>query len=266
MIDEEVCLLSNERVAEDMYLARLEAPAIAARVAPGQFVNLRVSQYWSPFLRLPLSACAADPKSGTLEVLYEDMGPKSRALSRLRPGERTQCLGPLGKGFWAPERGQRAVLVGGGIGLPPLLFWGRTLRRRGWEVVLLAGARRAGKHLPQALLEGAAAPVRRATDDGSLGHHGLVTELLKEELEKGAKSAVYTCGPHAMMRAVARLCQERQVPCQAALEEYMACGIGICVGCVVRVKTAEGESPYAQYRRICVDGPVLDASRVCWEG
>ena len=264
MIDERVQLLANDLVADDFYMARWQAPHIAARAEPGQFVNIEVASGAAPLLRIPLSVCAADPQAGLIDVLYEDMGPKSRALSRLAPGVQTQCLGPLGRGFRPPVEGVSAILVGGGIGVPPMLYWGSVLRRRGVRVVLLVGARNRGKHLPKPLLSSAADTVRRATDDGSLGHAGLVTELLRRELGDSGSHQVYCCGPQGMMRAVASLCLEIDVPCQVSLEEYMACGIGICVGCAVELEAAEDDSDYSRYARICVDGPVFDARRVKW--
>ncbi len=264
-MDERADLLANDEVAEDFYLARLRAPHIAVEAEPGQFVNVEVSAGYSPLLRMPLSVCAVDEVAGTVDLLYEAVGPKSRALSLRRSGEHVRCLGPLGKGFAPPEIGAKTVLVGGGIGVPPMMFWGRSLLQQGFEVCLVVGARSAAKHLPDELLHDAVPRVRRASDDGSLGHHGLVTDLLREELAEGGSYAVFTCGPHAMMAAVVSICLEGDVPCQVSLEEYMACGIGICVGCTVRVEQVEGASAYADYSRICVDGPVFDAKRISWE-
>ena len=267
MKDETGKVLFNLEVAEDFYLLRLAVPHIAAGVVPGQFVEVRVSSNFSPFLRIPLSICKTDPVAGTIDLLYEDMGAKSRALSLQRSGCEIACLGPLGHGFKVPAADRAAILVGGGIGTPPLLFLGEELRRASRQVALLVGARSANKHLPDNLLNAAAGEVQKATDDGSNGHHGLVTDLLKEKLATGKKYTVYTCGPHAMMAAVAAICREARVSCQASLEEYMACGFGVCVGCVVEVTLPEHESlasPYLQYSRICVDGPVFDAQRVCW--
>lgn len=266
MIDELVELLANDEVAADFYLARMQAPHIAARAEPGQFVNIQVSTSITPLLRIPLSVCALDPEAGWIEVLYEDMGAKSHVLSGLGPGVQMRCLGPLGKGFASPPIGTHALLVGGGIGVPPMLYWGLTLGRQDYRVSLLVGARNRAKHLPDGLLTPAATVVRRATDDGSLGHAGLITDLVRQELAADGEHAVYCCGPHAMMQAVAALCSEFAVPCQVSLEEYMACGIGICVGCAVELQRQEGAagSDYTRYGRICIDGPVFDARRVKW--
>lgn len=267
MLDERGRIQSNDEIAEDFYLARVEAPRIAAIAAPGQFVNLQVSQTGSPFLRVPLSLCGTNAAAGTIDLLYEDMGPKTRALSQLPVASSVACLGPLGNGFNLSDVERQAILVGGGIGIPPLLFLGDELKKAGHSNVhLVVGARYAAKHLPDAMLT-TTTKISKATDDGSLGHHGLVTELVQQALAADGEKSVYTCGPHAMMKAVAALCSEYEVACQASLEEYMACGYGVCVGCVVPLAPeVQSESPYGHYSRICVDGPVFDAQRVCWEG
>jgi dihydroorotate dehydrogenase electron transfer subunit len=270
MQDVEAQLRLNRTVADDFYQARLYAPSIADRAKPGQFVEVQVNAGTDPFLRLPLSICAVDTAAGTVDVLYEAVGPKSRALSDVAVGASLALMGPLGKrGFSPPASGRRAVLVGGGIGIPPLLFFGKSLLDSGYaeEVVLLAGARNAGKHLSDDLMRPSASRWERCSDDGSMGHKGLVTDLLSTELD-GADCEVFTCGPHPMMAAVAALCSARDVACQASLEEYMACGYGVCVGCVIEVRpSGGGEAPaYEKYSRVCVDGPVFDAHRVNWGG
>ena len=264
MIDEPARLVSNREVAADFYWARLNAPRIAARIEPGQFVNIQVGAGGAPLLRLPLSVSGADRKAGSIEVLFEEVGPKTRALSQLGPDAVMPTLGPLGKGFAPPPAGVRVALVGGGIGVPPLLYWGLELRQRAHPTALLVGARTADKHLPRELLAPAADVVCCATDDGSLGHAGLVTDLLQRELAENGPGAVYCCGPHGMMQAVAAICLAAQVPCQVSLEEYMACGIGICVGCAVALKTEKGDSDYGRYGRVCVDGPAFDVRQIQW--
>ena len=267
MLDESCQIQTNDEIADGFYLAKIAAPSIASIALPGQFVNVKVHQYTSPFLRVPLSICSRDVEAGTIDLLYEDMGPKTHALSRLPAASTIECLGPLGNGFVFNDLLGQAILVGGGIGIPPLLFLGEELSKAGKDNThLVVGARYAAKHLPHALLTAAVANVSKTTDDGSLGHHGLVTELLQPILAEDGVKRVYTCGPHAMMKAVATLCQEYDVTCQASLEEYMACGFGVCVGCVVPLSPEiRSESPYGHYSRVCIDGPVFDAQHVCWE-
>ena len=267
--DEQAQVEGTEEVADAVFVTRLHSPVIAQQVDPGQFVQIRVREESTPLLRIPLSVAAANEQEGTIDVMYEVVGPKTGVLSRLSKAESVACLGPLGNSFPAPRPDQTAVLIGGGVGLPPLLFFGHTLIGRGREVVeLLVGARTAGKHLSQDRLLLAASTVAVSTDDGSEGHSGLVTDLLEQRLADSTAGdfIVYTCGPHPMMRAVAAICARSQVPCFASLEEYMACGYGVCVGCVVETQACDSDrSEYERYSRICVDGPVYDAASIIWD-
>jgi len=196
--------------------------------------------------------------------LLEDVGPGTRRLCRLRAGEEVWALGPLGRGFAAPAEGRRAILVGGGAGIAPLAILQDTLQIRdalqdtlgdtlarhpgAAETVVLLGFRDSAHAQGATLLQGA----RIATDDGTVGHRGLVTELLARELDEDSGAVVYACGPAPMLEAVRALCAARGVPAQLALESGMACGFGACFGCVV--PTRDGG-----YVRVCVEGPVLDA-------
>ena len=183
----------------------------------------------------------AEPTELVLEFLLEAIGPGTARLAELRPGDGLNVLGPLGVGFSPPDSGQRPVLCGGGIGVAPLAGWEDELERP----TTLLGFRDA-EHAPAASLF---AGPRVATDDGSVGHYGLVTELLAREIDP--RAVVYACGPPPMLEAVRALCGERDVPAQLALETGMACGYGACFGCAVA--TREG------YVRLCLEGPVMDA-------
>ncbi len=186
--------------------------------------------------------------------MFEDVGPATARLCELEPGDELWLIGPLGIGFTRARRtAARALLAGGGIGIPPLAAWARVLAADGIAAQALLGFRDAHHAAGAELLD--AAPVTVATDDGSVGHHGLVTDLLGAALDEDAEATVYACGPPAMLEAVRALCAARGVPAQLALEAGMACGFGACYGCVVPVR--EGG-----YLRLCVDGPVLDAERI----
>jgi dihydroorotate dehydrogenase electron transfer subunit len=263
-VDEQAAVISNSQVASGFWCARVLAPRIAAAGQPGQFVQLRLNAGREPFLRLPLSLGGVDADAGWVEVIYQVRGAKTTVLAALTPGSALSCLGPLGRGFSVPPASTPVVLVGGGIGVPPLLFLGQRLRQLGHQPQLLVGARGRAFHLPAARLQAAAATVLLATDDGSLGHHGLVTALLAERLTQVPGATVCACGPEAMLAAVARLCEHRQVACQVSLEAYMACGIGVCMGCAVAMRVAPDRDPYDRYQRVCVDGPVFDSAAVDW--
>ena len=198
-----------------------------------------------PFLPRAFSVLRAG--AGELQFLIEDVGPGTRRLCELEPGERLLLVGPLGNGFAPPREGRAPLLVGGGVGIAPLAIWQDEL---GGQADHAARVPRRGAR-PR---RGAARQTPTvATDDGSVGHHGLVTELLEDELDdRGDEVEVYACGPPAMLEAVRAICTDRSVPAQLALESGMACGFGACFGCVV--PTNDG------YVRLCVDGPVLDAA------
>ncbi len=193
---------------------------------------------------------AATARGPRLEFMLEAVGPGTERLCELRPGDGLHVTGPLGIGFTAPPEGRRALLCGGGVGTAPLAIWQDELLARGEPAPALLGFRDAD-HAPGATLLHNA---RVATDDGSHGHHGLVTDLLADELATDA-AVVYACGPPAMLEAVRALCERRAVPCQLALESGMACGFGACFGCVVPLRAGG-------YLRLCVDGPVLDGARL----
>jgi dihydroorotate dehydrogenase electron transfer subunit len=223
------------------------------RPQAGQFYMLSAAERWGggegerPFLPRAFSVLRAPQDTDELQFMIEDVGPGTRRLCELRSGSRLSIVGPLGIGFAPPRAARRPVLVGGGVGIAPLAIWQDQLD---WEATVLLGFRDAA-HAPGAeLLAGA----RVATDDGSVGHRGLVTDLLEAEIDRDPRLEVYACGPPAMLEAVRGLCAERDVPAQLALESGMACGFGACFGCVV--PTVDG------YVRICVDGPVIDAERL----
>ncbi|MGZ8650059.1 MAG: dihydroorotate dehydrogenase electron transfer subunit [Solirubrobacteraceae bacterium] len=228
---------------------------------PGQFYMLAAAERWGggaderPFLPRAFSVLRHHA-DGTLDFLLEEVGPGTVRLAELRPGDGLWLLGPLGAGFRAPEEGRRPLLVGGGVGIAPLAIWQDVLTRSSRtgtgaaDAVVLLGFRDAEHAQGAALLNGP----RIATDDGSSGHHGLVTELLRAELDRDPRVMVYACGPPPMLEAVRALCAAKGVPAQLALESGMACGFGACFGCVVPTRGG--------YVRLCVDGPVLDAAEL----
>jgi dihydroorotate dehydrogenase electron transfer subunit len=216
---------------------------------PGQFAMLAAAERWGggederPFL--PRAFSIARRSHGESHFLLEDVGPGTRRLCELGAGEQLLLLGPLGRGFAAPPQGRRAILVGGGVGIAPLAILLDSLAR---PPSVLLGFRDSTRAEGAALLPGA----RIATDDGSSGHHGLVTELLEQELAADPAAVVYACGPAGMLEGVRALCERTATPAQLALEAGMACGFGACFGCVVPRRGGG-------YLRVCVDGPVIDA-------
>jgi len=223
--------------------------------AAGQFAMLSAAERWGggegerPFL--PRALSIARFQAGEAHYLLEDVGPGTERLCELGPGEEVWVSGPLGRGFAAPGPGRRAILAGGGVGIAPLAMLQDQLEQAGLQTTVLLGFRDRDRVPGAGLLREA----RLATDDGSAGHHGLVTELLAGELERDPRAVVYACGPAGMLEGVRSLCERMGVASQLALEAPMACGFGACYGCVVPRRGGG-------YLRVCVDGPVIDGEEL----
>jgi dihydroorotate dehydrogenase electron transfer subunit len=222
---------------------------------PGQFAMIAAAEHWGggeqqrPYL--PRAFSIARVAGQECHFLLEDVGPGTQRLCELRAGDRLWVLGPLGRGFAAGGQDlaqRRALLVGGGVGIAPLAILQDTLAR---DTTVLLGFRDRDRAAGAALLRDA----HIATDDGSVGHHGFVTELLAAELDRDPHAVVYACGPAAMLEGVRAMCEQRGTPAQLALEAGMACGFGACFGCVVARRDGG-------YLRVCVDGPVVDAAEL----
>jgi dihydroorotate dehydrogenase electron transfer subunit len=270
----------------DQYIMRLVAPKCAARARPGSFAHVTCDPML--LMRRPLSLMRADPGSGVIEFLFKIVGEGLTLLSRRKAGDLVSVMGPIGRPF-APSPGKpRRLLIGGGVGIPPMVFLAETLAqgaRNDRPLVLMgsevpfpfapATSRMAVEGLPAGVT--AAMPLMEslgvasrlasgATGPGFEGcYHGYVTALAREWLrsldEQGLRQVeIYACGPTPMLAAAARLAGEFGVPCQVSLEEYMACAVGGCAGCTVRVITPTGPA----MKRVCVDGPVFDAAVVDW--
>lgn len=248
-------ILAMRGLTEDVFHCTLRAPRIAAAARPGQFVMVRVSEGLDPLLRRPFSLHRVE--GDTLGLLFKVVGKGTALLAAARAGEWLSVLGPLGRGF---SQGSEAanLLVGGGMGIAPLLFLAWRLRQDRPEqaLVVLLGARH--RREVASLVDDFASlgcVVHVATDDGSLGHHGLVTDLF--DRAPAGKHRVAACGPWPMLRAVARHCRERGHACEVSLETMMACGLAACLGCAV-------PRPGGGYAHVCRDGPVFAAREVAW--
>ncbi len=265
----------------EQFVLRLQAPACARRAEPGSFVHLTCDP--SIPMRRPLSIMRADREAGWIEVLYKVLGPGLRALAGRTPGETVSIIGPIGRPFTAHRERPRTVLIGGGVGIPPMIFLAERLRAspEPWRPLVLMGSEipfpfhprpstlvvpgmPAGTIASMPLLEAWDIPSRLASRAGFPGcFDGYVTELAGEWLGSLPSAALaevelFACGPTPMLAAAAQLARRYAVPCQVSLEEFMACGVGGCAGCTVRVRTAEGDA----MKRVCVDGPVFEALQV----
>jgi len=260
-------------LAQSTYRIRLQAPDLARAVLPGQFFMIRSPGTTDPLLGRPFAlydtVVDSQGQPTAVDVVYLVVGKMTRALAAVRTGESVEIWGPLGNGFPDLKGADHVALVAGGIGQTPFLAYLRALLgQRGYgggvparvcrSAWLYYGVRTAALAACVKDFEAAGAQVLLATDDGSLGFKGFVTQLLEQH---PLPDHIVGCGPEPMLQTLWRLARKWEVPCHLSLESPMACGLGICFSCVARVKTAHGWD----YRRICVDGPVFDAAQLAWE-
>ena len=245
-------IVFKERLADSVYAITVSSPDITNAARAGQFVNIKCGE--GSLLRRPLSICSIDDDE--LRFVFEVKGEGTRWLSGRVPGQSIDIFGPLGNGFNIP-RGN-IVVVGGGIGSPPMLFVAESSEG---DVTAVLGFRDSRKIILKTEFESACNQVFFTTDDGSFGTQGTVAQPLQELLESGGFDAVLACGPRPMLSAVADICKQRGVPCQVSLEERMGCGVGACVvcACLTVIDGAEGVS------RVCRDGPVFYAEDIRWQ-
>lgn len=256
-------IIANDPLIAGHKVVVCDAPALAAVAQPGHFVNVLTSERTDPLLRKPFSIYTVDRERGQISLLYSIVGATTESMARKRPGETLDMVGPLGGRIFRPDTRPDAlhILVGGGYGVPPLVFMSRELHLADTKpnLVFIVGARRKDLLLCEAEMREAGIDTRAVTEDGSHGTPGRVTDVLGPLLaeHRGKPVTVYCCGPTPMMRAVGELCIAAGVPCQLSVEVAMPCGIGVCMGCVLDL--ADGRRV-----RCCVDGPVFEASEVAW--
>lgn len=264
-------ILSNVEVSPGYWRMRMTAPPECAAARPGQFVMVRVSGAIDPLLRRPFGifdiGTYVPAQSGAkpqpyLEMLYRVVGKGTEMLSTLHRSDLLDVLGPLGKGFDLGAPDEEKLIVGGGVGLAPLYLLAKELVKTS-KVRLFAGGRTRDDILCITEFERLGVESYTATEDGSLGECGLVTEALLRRLDalKG-KADIFACGPHGMLNAVAKIAAERDIPCQVSLEGYMACGVGACLGCVAPGQSHSAENP--DYRCVCTEGPVFESGELKW--
>jgi len=292
-------IIEQTQVAPGVVRCRLNGPEIAREAQAGQFVNVKVASGTDPLLRRPFSVHAVDPDEGVFSLLYVLVGRGTELLNRMRPGDTVSAVGPLGRGFDLGDSPEAEhIVVTGGCGAAPLHFLCDALCRK-WgceRVTVLAGAQNRDAILCEREFRAHGVGVGISTDDGSYGHHGFVTHLLEEHLSTGVGGRgsgdgevcdereslpnyplsairhplrIYSCGPHAMLREVARISLAAGVEsCQLSLENNMACGIGVCMGCVQKIRgAAPGDTSGRDWHRerVCKDGPVFNAEDIAWE-
>ncbi|HKM93937.1 MAG TPA: dihydroorotate dehydrogenase electron transfer subunit [Prolixibacteraceae bacterium] len=251
----ELLVTKNIQLNHDNYLITLQSSVRLENIIPGQFVNVLVNNAESTFLRRPFSIHDVDYINNSFSILVKVIGNGTRKLAEAKTGDLLDVIFPLGNGFSRPKHGERVLLIGGGVGIAPMMHKARESKLMGADVHILLGARTHKDHI---LIEEFSefGKVYLTTDDGSMGTKGFVVnhEILNE---KGGFDQIYCCGPDPMMHAVAKKALELGIECEVSLENMMACGFGVCLCCVT--KTSEG------HKCVCTDGPVFNIKDLQWQ-
>jgi dihydroorotate dehydrogenase electron transfer subunit len=255
MLQANVKILYNKKVKNGYFHMRLLSSGIAKQALPGQFLNIKVNESCEPLLRRPLSIHKVG--GNNIEIFYAVVGEATKILSQRKPGEFLSVIGPLGNGFDC-KAGKSKVLVAGGMGVAPLVFLAKKLTKSiaKNKPLVLIGAKTKNDILCEKEFKDLGCAVKIATDDGSKGFKGYVSELLSITLSTidYRPSTIYACGPKHMLKEIVRLCNKHSIPAQVSLEEHMACGIGACLGCVVNTKKG--------FKRVCKEGPVFNGDEL----
>ena len=247
-------LIRKDNLGQDLYRFVLECPDIAEIAAPGQFVHIACGE--GNLLRRPISIC--DAGDGLLKIVFAVKGDGTKWLSERKAGDELDILGPIGHGFDLSKAGDRPVLIGGGIGVPPMLMTMKQAKANGAQPTAILGFRNQSAVILEEDFQ-ALGTTYIATDDGSYGIHGFVSSVLEQHV--GEFTSVLCCGPKGMLRALANIAEENGLSCQVSMEERMGCGIGACLVCVCGLKGENGETKYGH---VCKDGPVFDSKEVEW--
>jgi dihydroorotate dehydrogenase electron transfer subunit len=259
MIEQDTQIIFNNRIARNTFLMGLMSHQIVTEAKPGQFVMIRVGSEKDPLLRRPFSICKTGP-DGIFLILYRVVGHGTSIMSMSPKGKQISVLGPLGCGFHIPEDDCKSILVAGGVGIAPLIFLAHSMKSR--DFIFMAGYSSADEVIPLHMVGLDKTDVSIATDDGTMGYKGTVTEILHSHVHKsvGKKRLIFTCGPLPMLKKVSSLAIARQIPCQVSLEATMACGLGACQGCAVKASNKEGLA----YFSVCRHGPVFHVDSLDW--
>lgn len=274
-------IISHKKYPGEQYILRVHAPIIASEAKAGSFVHIQCAP--SLAMRRPISIMRTEPKTGMVDFLYKALGEGTRQLAQRKQGEQLDLLGPIGKPFELHPQYKRPLLIGGGVGMPPMIFIADELKkqRSNYQAFMILGSEvpfpftaqpsqiiipgiPADTTATMPLMEDWNIPCRLASLQDYPGvYEGYVTDLARlwlQALDEAQRNEVemFSCGPHPMLEAVAKLAEEFNIPCQVSLEEFMACAVGGCAGCVVEVKTDTGSA----MKRVCVDGPVFDSRQV----
>jgi len=255
-------IINNNRLQSNYFQVDLVCPEIAALVQPGQFVHVKLPELQHKILRRPFSVYNVDQASGTLSIIYKTVGEGTVHLSTLPPGSKLDLIGPLGKGFSLPKSNEQPIIIAGGYGAAAVYL---LAARSEQPPILLLGGRNEEDLILIDQFRELGAELKLATDDGSLGHPGLITELLPETLTNETEliTRLYACGPHGMLKAVSEIATDYNLTAEISLDHAMCCGVGACFACAVKVKSEDARG--WTYARTCIDGPVFKSDQAIWE-
>lgn len=249
-----------ERITEDIYGITIESEYISSDAVPGQFVNIKCGEGNDAFLRRPLSICSANAAEGTYSIIFKKIGVGTALLSEKKEGDTLDVLGPLGNGFDLDIKYGRIAVVGGGLGIFPLLYVlekSKAIIKRSF-----LGFRNSGQVVLEDEFKRNSLSLEIATDDGSYGTRGFVTDILKRDIKVEKFDIIYACGPVPMLKEVVREAGAAGICCQVSLEQRMGCGFGACLGCAVKTRSMGGGW---EYGHVCRDGPVFNGSDIIFE-
>jgi dihydroorotate dehydrogenase electron transfer subunit len=253
-------VISIEELTDEIYRMTVESEYIAGNAVAGQFVNIKCCDGTQALLRRPISICSVDRCNGSYDILFQKKGGGTGLLALKKPGDRLDVLGPLGNGFGLDVKYGRIAVIGGGIGIFPLLFVlneSRAVTKRAYlgfrtrKLVVLENEFKAGS-----------STLEITTDDGSYGEHGFITDLLKRDILSEKFDMIYACGPTPMLRKVIEAANENDIRCQVSMEQRMGCGFGACLVCACKTHVENGDW---QYSHVCKDGPIFDSRAVLLE-
>lgn len=251
-------LVKKEFLKDDICRMCIKSTEIAESAKPGQFLEIRVVDNVEPLLRRPISIYNADEATGEVEFIFQIKGKGTDLLAKRNVGEKLDILGPLGYGTFKFEGYKNVAIIGGGIGIFPLHELSKRAKAAGVNSSIYIGFRNKDLVVLEDEFKEVCDDLILATDDGSYARSGFAINFLKEDVKKNKPDCIYACGPLPMLKAIQSFAKEENIPCQISLEERMACGMGVCLGCAVKYVENEKE----QYKHVCKNGPVFNAENV----
>ena len=253
-------LLKKEELVSGIFKFSIQAEEVVKIAKPGNFIEIRVNDDIEPFLRRPISIYNLDKENGILEFIFQEKGKGTKMLSAKREGDLIDIIGPLGYGTFKYSNYENLAIIGGGIGIFPLYELAKAAIKENKSVNTYLGFRNTELVVLEEEFKEVSNKLILTTDDGSYANKGFAIDFLKNDIENGKIDCIYACGPLPMLKAIKELALEKNIPCQVSLEEKMACGLGVCLGCAV--KTAESPKEAPEYWHVCKAGPVFDAKKV----